>query len=57
MATILNNKQSTAGSPYVFYTVNVSEVANSRTADEVKLNFQTVSHLQYSSSFNGSSSL
>ena len=56
MATILNNKQSTAGGPYVFYTVAVDEVADSRTADEVKLKVTATSHLQYASSSLGTGS-
>ena len=56
MAVILNNKQSTAGSPYVFYTVDVEEISGSRTADTVQLKLKTTSHLQYATSTLGTGS-
>lgn len=46
MARILNEQQSTAGGPYVLYTVNVTSVSGSRTADSVKLDLSISSHLR-----------
>ena len=49
--TILNNKQSSNGSPYAFYTVEVTP--SGRTANTVNLAITVKSHLQYSESFQG----
>lgn len=49
MATILNNKKSTYGSPYCYYTVEYTDTTN-RTATTVDITFKITSHLAYSSS-------
>ena len=49
--TILNNKQSSNGSPYSFYTVEVTP--SGRTANTVNLAITVKSHLQYSESVQG----
>ena len=49
--TILSEKQSTGGSPYAFYTVEVTP--SGRTANSVNLAVKVKSHLQYSSSYRG----
>ena len=49
MATILNNKKSTYGSPYCYYTVEYTNTAN-RTATSVDITFKVTSHLAYQSS-------
>lgn len=49
--TILNEKQSTGGSPYAFYTVEVTP--SGRTANSVNLAITVKSHLQYSESYQG----
>ena len=49
--TILSEKQSTVGSPYAFYTVEVTP--SGRTANSVNLAVKVKSHLQYSSSYQG----
>lgn len=48
MITILNEKKSSAGSPYIFYTITVNPL--NRTANTVDLEIKVTSHLQYSSS-------
>ena len=48
METILNECQSTYGSPYAFYTVSVE--CSNRTATTTYINVRVVSHLQYSGS-------
>lgn len=53
-ATILNEKQSTAGSPYVYYTVETT--ASSRTVNSVKIKITVTSHLADQSSSLGSGS-
>ena len=52
--TILNEKKSTTGKPYCFYTVQYEE--KSRTAASVKLGIKILAHLQYAESFFGYSS-
>lgn len=52
--TILNEKKSTTGSPYCFYTVQYEE--KSRTATTVKLGIKILAHLQYAESYFGYSS-
>lgn len=47
--TILNEKQSTYGSPYCIYTVEVQP--SSRTENSVKLTVKVTSHLKYSDSY------
>lgn len=49
--TILNEKQSTYGSPYCIYTVEVQP--SSRTENSVKLTVKVTSHLKYSNSHLG----
>lgn len=49
MAVILNNKKSTYGSPYCYYTVEYTDTTN-RTATSVDITFKITSHLAYSSS-------
>lgn len=49
MAVILNNKKSTYGSPYCYYTVEYTSTSN-RTATDVDITFKVTSHLAYSSS-------
>ena len=49
MAVILNNKKSTYGSPYCYYTVEYTSTSN-RTATTVDIAFKVTSHLAYSSS-------
>lgn len=53
MATILNNKQSTTGSPYAFYTVKAEPVSGSRTATTVQVKVTVTWHLQYAESWWG----
>lgn len=48
MITILNEKKSSAGSPYIFYTITANP--SNRTANTVDLEIKVTSHLQYSSS-------
>ena len=48
MVTILNEKKSSAGSPYIFYTITANP--SNRTANTVDLELKVTSHLQYSSS-------
>lgn len=48
MVTILNEKKSSAGSPYIFYTITANP--SNRTANTVDLEIKVTSHLQYSSS-------
>lgn len=48
MTTILNEKKSTAGSPYIFYTITVNP--SNRTANTVDLEIKVTSHLQYNDS-------
>ena len=49
MATILNNKKSTYGSPYAYYTVETTNIEN-RTATSVDITFKITSNLAYASS-------
>ena len=49
--TILSEKQSTGGSPYAFYTIEVTP--SGRTANSVNLAVKVKSHLQYSESYQG----
>ena len=49
--TILSERKSTNGSPYGFYTVEVTP--SNRTANSVKLAVKVKSHLQYSDSYIG----
>lgn len=53
MAVILNNKKSTYGSPYCYYTVEYTDTTN-RTTTSVDITFKITSHLAYSSSSLGS---
>ena len=46
---ILDQKQSTYGSPYCIYTVEVQP--SSRTENSVKLKVKVTSHLKYSDSY------
>ncbi|MCI8348673.1 MAG: hypothetical protein HFE74_04445 [Firmicutes bacterium] len=48
MATILSNKKSTYGSPYAFYTVDVT--ISERKETTAKVTFKVTAHLQYSES-------
>lgn len=49
--TILNEKKSSTGGPYCFYTVQYEE--KSRTASAVKLGIKILAHLQYAESYYG----
>lgn len=49
MAVILNNKKSTYGNPYCYYTLEYTNTAN-RTATNVDITFKVTSHLAYQSS-------
>ena len=49
MAKILDEKKSTYGSPYCFYTVETTDIDN-RTADTIDITFKVTSHLQYPNS-------
>lgn len=51
MATILSSKKSTYGSPYAYYTVDVT--TSSRTPSSVYLTVKATGRLAYSSSFLG----
>lgn len=51
MATVLSAKQSTQGSPYAFYTLELT--ATNRTETTVKINYTITSWLQYSNSYLG----
>ncbi len=48
MATVLSNKKSTYGSPYAFYTVDVT--ISERKETTAKVTFKVTAHLQYSES-------
>lgn len=48
MITILNEKKSSAGRPYIFYTITVN--SSNRTANTVDLEIKVTSHLQYDAS-------
>jgi len=48
MATILSNKKSTYGSPYAFYTVDLT--ISERKETTAKVTFKVTAHLQYSES-------
>lgn len=48
MITILNEKKSSAGSPYIFYTITANP--SNRTANTVDLELKVTSHLQYAAS-------
>ena len=52
MATILSNKKSSGGSPYCYYTVEVT--TSNRTASQVTVNVTVKMHLASSSSYLGS---
>ena len=52
MAVILNNKKSTNGGPYAFYTVETTNITN-RTQTTVDITFKTTVNLQYSESLSG----
>ena len=51
MAKVLSSKQSTQGSPYAFYTLELT--ATNRTETTVKINYTITSWLQYSNSYLG----
>lgn len=51
MATVINEKQSTQGGPYAFYTLTLT--ASNRTATSVKISYTLKTHLQYSASYHG----
>ena len=51
MATLLNEKKSTGGSPYAYYTVNAT--ASDRTANDVKVVVEVISRLSSSQAFLG----
>lgn len=51
MATILDSKKSTTGSPYIFYTVEVT--ATRTSASKASLSVEITSDLEYSSSSKG----
>ena len=53
MAIILNNKKSTYGSPYAYYTAEVLSISN-RTSASVDLEIKITSNLAYASSRLGS---
>lgn len=55
MAIILNNKKSTYGSPYCYYTVEYTSTSN-RTATSVDITFKVTSHLASSTSSIGTGS-
>ena len=48
MATILNEKKSDGGSPYIFYTIDAS--VSNRKVNSIDVSYTVTSHLQYSSS-------
>ena len=52
MAVILNNKKSTNGSPYAFYTVETTNITN-RTQTTVDISFKITVNLQYAESVSG----
>lgn len=54
MATILNNKKSTGGSPYAYYSVDAT--SSNRSTSSVDITITVTSNLQYSSSSLGSGS-
>ena len=54
MATILNNKKSTGGSPYAYYSVDAT--SSNRGTSSVDITITVTSNLQYSSSSLGSGS-
>ena len=49
MAIVLNNKQSTYGSPYAFYTLSMTY--SDRTSTSVKVSYTLTANLQYSESW------
>lgn len=51
MATLLNEKKSTGGDPYAYYTVNAT--ASDRTATDVKIVVEVISRLSSSQAFLG----
>lgn len=51
MATLLNEKKSTGGDPYAYYTVNAT--ASDRTANDVKVVVEVISRLSSSKAFLG----
>lgn len=51
MATVINNVQSTVGSPYCFYTLTMT--ASNRTATSIDVSWTLTAHLQYSGSYMG----
>lgn len=48
MATILNEKKSDGGSPYIYYTIDAS--VSNRKVNSIDVSYTVTSHLQYSSS-------
>lgn len=54
MATILNNKKSSGGSPYAYYSVDAT--SSNRSTSSVDITITVTSNLQYSSSSLGSGS-
>lgn len=52
MATVLNEKQSTYGSPYAFYTLSMTY--SNRTSTTVDVSWSLTGHLQHSASYMGS---
>lgn len=54
MATLLNEKKSTGGDPYAYYTVNAT--ASDRTANDVKVVVEVISRLSSSQAFLGTGS-
>lgn len=54
MATLLNEKKSTGGDPYAYYTVNAT--ASDRTANDVKVVVEVISRLSSSKAFLGTGS-
>ena len=46
MATLLNEKKSTGGDPYAYYTVNAT--ASDRTANDLKVVVEVISRLSSS---------
>lgn len=51
MAVILNEKQSTSGGPYAFYTVEVT--TSNRTVNSIVCHVTVKAHLQYEASWHG----
>lgn len=49
MATVISGQKSTYGSPYAFYTLDLSY--SSRTINSIVISYTITSHLQYSNSY------